>query len=153
MAENIVTQYFTGTYLHTIDDHGRVALPSKLREKLGDSIMITTGRGNCLKVYPEHRWRATADAILSTPGVDDDEDTKRLDYFGNSWPGDVDKQGRVSLPDYMRTEAGLGTDVAIVGAGDNIQIWNRDAWIARRAAQRQAQPGAAGAQSAEKAAQ
>ena len=142
MAEKPINQYFTGTYLHTIDDHGRVALPSKLRERLGDSIMVTKGRGACLKVYPEHKWTTTADALLSTPGVDVAEDERRLDYFGDSWPGDVDKQGRVSLPDYLRSDAGLGTDVAIVGAGDNIQIWDKDAWIARRAAQRQAQSGA-----------
>jgi MraZ protein len=150
MAEKSTNQYFTGTYLHTIDDHGRVALPSKLRERLGDSIVITNGHGQCLAVYPEPKWQSTADALLSNPGVDESENDKRLFYFGDSWPGDVDKQGRVSIPDYLRTDAGLGVEVAIVGAGDNIQIWDKDAWIARRAAQRQLQSGVAGARPGDK---
>lgn len=132
--------YFTGTYLHTIDDRGRVALPAKLREKMGDAIAIANGRGKCLVVYPEEVWIAMGKDVLSSPDLNAAEDDMRLFFFADAWDGEIDKQGRVPIPDYMRDAGGLATDVAVVGAGDHIQIWDREAWIAKRAELRKNPP-------------
>ena len=132
---------FTGTYLHTLDDRGRIALPAKLRECLGDKVAVTNGFApNTLVVYPEHTWEKFSDRLLEAPAVNEAANDARLYYFGNAWEGAIDNQGRIPLPDYMREFANLSNEVAVVGAGDHIVIWDRQEWIAKRAALRANRP-------------
>lgn len=153
IGQETMNPYFSGTYLHTIDERGRVALPAKLREKLGDAIAITNGRGKCLVVYPEKVWNAMAEKVISAPDLNAGEDNMRLFLFGDAWEGEIDKQGRVPIPDYLRDAATLGADVAVVGAGDHVQIWDKEAWIAKRAELHKSPPTLASVRAVEKTAE
>ena len=131
----------TGTYFHTLDDRGRVALPAKLREKLGEKVAVTNGIAHhSLVVYPEDKWDVISDHILAAPAVNEEENDIRLFFFGDATEADVDGQGRIAIPEYLREYAGMTGEVAIVGAGDHIQIWDKEAWIAKRAALRAKAP-------------
>jgi MraZ protein len=139
--------FFTGTYLHSLDDRGRIAVPAKLREKLGAEVAVTNGRGACLAIFPLDVWQVTANRVLSEPNVSDSDNDMRLFTFGDAWEGPVDNQGRIALPDYLRDAAGLTGEVAVVGAGDHVQIWDKQAWINRRAELRRSPPNLAGQRS------
>lgn len=126
-----------GTFLHTLDDRGRVALPAKLRERLGDKVTITNGVApNSLVIYPEWKWEEIGRELLSSSGLNETELNMRMYYYGDAWEGDIDNQGRISIPEYLRQAANLTSEVALVGAGDRIVVWDRQEWIAKRAALR-----------------
>ena len=137
-------QYFTGTYLHTLDERGRIAIPARLREKLGEMVSVVRGRGNCLVVYPHEAWITMAEQVLAKPGrnpiLNPVEEDEAMRMFSEVWDGEMDKQGRIPIPDYLRQDAKLISDVAVVGLGDHIQIWDKEAWLARRADLRRSPP-------------
>jgi MraZ protein len=146
--------YFTGTYLHTLDERGRIALPAKLREKLGEKVAVTYGRTEqSLAVYPYAVWEVTVKKVLEQPVVNDSENDMRLFFFGNAWEGAADGQGRIPLPDHMREATGLSGEVAVVGAGDHVQIWDKEAWISKRADLRKRPPSLTGPRPSDRAAE
>ena len=91
---------FMGEYNHTVDAKGRLIVPSKFREQLGDEFVITKGLDNCLFVYDNSEWAALEE-----------------------------KLGRILLPSVLREFAGIGKDAVLVGVGSRIEIWNKDKWM------------------------
>jgi MraZ protein len=125
--------FFTGTYLHTLDERNRIAMPAKLRPLLGERVAVNIGREACLVVYPYAVWEATGAQITRGPDTTQEEFDIRLQYFANALDVTVDGQGRVALTDYVCEAVGIKSEVAVVGAGDQVQIWDRETWIAKRA--------------------
>ncbi len=119
-----------GEYKHSIDAKGRLAMPAKLRDALGERFTVTKGLDGCLAVYPEEEWARLEDRIR---GLGNGEKARRLReryYFANAFDAQLDAQGRVLIPANLREFAGLEKDVTVIGQLDHAEIWNSDKWRA-----------------------
>jgi len=120
---------FMGEYNHTIDGKGRLIVPSRFREQLGDEFVVTAGLDGCLFVYPKEEWKQFEDKLhalpLSNPGA-----RKFLRFFlASACSCDVDKQGRILLPAKLRELAALEKEVVLAGVGARIEIWDKARWL------------------------
>ena len=118
---------FMGTYGHSIDAKGRVIVPAKFREVLGDSFVVTLGRDGCLFVYPEEEWEDFVKQLKELPGSKEARKLQRY-FMAGAAPCDVDKQGRVLIPSSLREKVGLDKDVVFVGVMSKIEIWSKERW-------------------------
>jgi MraZ protein len=120
-----------GTYSHSLDAKGRLIVPAKLRESLGDSFVITKSLDHCLAIYPNSGWENFIGKIETLPKISS-EPARRLRrfYFGNSQTIEVDKQGRILIPGNLREYAGLTRDCVLIGVNDHVEIWDQEAWNA-----------------------
>lgn len=117
-----------GEYEHTIDAKGRLAMPAKLRESLGNKFIITKGLDGCLFVYDIEQWHLLEQTLAALPmSRKTARDFTRF-LFGGACEGECDKQGRVLLPVNLRRYAGLEKDAVIIGAGNRAEIWAADKW-------------------------
>ena len=117
-----------GEYNHTIDSKGRLIIPVKFRDVLGDRFVVTRGMGNCLSIYPMADWEKMTEKVAQLPMTDKKgRDFKRY-IVSAATECELDKMGRILLPQPLRTFAGLGKDVVLVGQIDFIEIWDKDKW-------------------------
>ena len=116
-----------GEYKHSIDAKGRLAMPAKLREELGERFTVTKGLDGCLSVYPEKEWEALEDRIR---GLGNGEKARRVKryYFANAFDAHLDAQGRILIPAGLREFADLQKDVVVIGQLDHAEIWNSEKW-------------------------
>ena len=116
-----------GEYKHSIDAKGRLAMPAKLRDELGERFTVTKGLDGCLAVYPEKEWEALEDRIR---GLGNGEKARRVKryYFANAYDAQLDAQGRILIPAGLREFAGLQKDVVVIGQLDHAEIWNSEKW-------------------------
>ena len=123
----------TGEFNHSIDAKGRLIIPSKFREDLGENFMITKGMDGCLFIYPENEWKTFEEKLRTLPLTNKKaRDFKRF-FLGSAVDGDLDKQGRVLISSALRAYAGLDKEVVLAGVLDRIEIWNKTAWDERNA--------------------
>ena len=123
----------TGEFNHSIDAKGRLIIPSKLRESLGEHFVITKGMDGCLFLYPENEWEAFEDKLRTLPLTNKKaRDFKRF-FLGSAVEGELDKQGRVLISSSLRAYASLDKEVVLAGVLDKVEIWGEDAWEARTA--------------------
>ncbi|HEX3026504.1 MAG TPA: division/cell wall cluster transcriptional repressor MraZ [Clostridia bacterium] len=115
-----------GEYQHNIDAKGRVFIPAKLRDDLGETFIVTKGLDNCLFVYSMQEWRNLESKIRELP-MSKARNLQRF-FFSGAAEVEVDKQGRILLPLNLREYAGLGKDVMIVGSSIRAEIWDRSKW-------------------------
>ncbi len=115
-----------GTYSHNIDAKGRMNFPTKLRESLGDSFIITRGLDGCLFVYSREEWAVMEEKISSMP-LSKGKNVQRF-FFSNAAEIEADKQGRILIPAHLREYAGLEKDVMVIGAVNRAEIWDKDRW-------------------------
>lgn len=113
-----------GTYTHSLDAKGRIILPSKLREVIGDSFYITKGFDECLLIYSNEAYSAFAQKIMALPNSDPDARRVKQEFLGNAQSCDADKQGRFIVPQFLRTMADITKDTVIIGNGDHVQVWD-----------------------------
>lgn len=119
-----------GEYLHTIDNKKRLAIPAKLREKIGKKAVITRGLDNCLFLYPLREWETLADKLSKLPiGQGGTRSFIRLMLAGAS-EVETDSLGRVLIPDYLKTYAELKKEVIIAGLYNRLEIWDKEKWSA-----------------------
>ncbi len=115
-----------GEYSHTVDTKGRINFPSKLRDDLGDSFIVTRGLDNCLYVYSMEEWLELEKSIKQLPRA------KRRDlehfFFAGASEVQPDKQGRIGIVPKLREYAGIDKNVVVVGASDHVEIWDSAAW-------------------------
>lgn len=117
---------FMGEYNHTIDAKGRLIIPSKFREILGDAFVVTKGLDGCLFVYDNEEWQRFEEKLRSLP-ITNKEARQFVRFFlAGATEAEVDKQGRILIPNVLREFAGLAKDVALVGVGSRIEIWSRE---------------------------
>ena len=123
-----MSKCLTGEYEHRLDTKGRLIMPSKLREELGCTFMITKGLDNCLYVYPNDEWQQFADKLNQLPMTN--KCARQFKRFFNSGAVkcETDAQGRVIIPQTLRTVANIEKDVVIIGNGEKAEIWNKEAW-------------------------
>ena len=119
-----------GEYEHTLDIKGRLAMPAKLREALGNKFIITKGLDGCLFVYDMEEWHKVEAKLAALPmSRKTARDFTRF-LFGGACEGECDKHGRVLLPANLRRHAGLEKDAVIVGVGSRAEIWDAQRWAA-----------------------
>lgn len=119
---------FIGEYQHNMDSKGRLTLPSKFREDLGEDFYITKGMDNCLFVFPEKEWIKMDEKINGLKiSRKEARGLARLFYAG-AINASLDKMGRVLLPQTLRKYANLTKEIIIIGVSSRVEIWDREAW-------------------------
>ena len=119
---------FFGTYTPKLDDKGRLFLPAKFRERLSEGVVVTQGQENCLVVWPEDVFMTEARRAQQTPMTSRGARDYARVLFGGAEPGVPDKQGRISIPQELRSYAGLDGEVVVIGVLDRLEIWDPTKW-------------------------
>lgn len=117
---------FMGEYNHTIDAKGRLIVPSKFRETLGDTFVVTKGLDGCLFVYDNEEWGIFEEKLKSLP-ITNKEARQFVRFFlAGAAEVEVDKQGRILVPNVLREFAELNKDVVLIGVASRIEIWSKE---------------------------
>ncbi len=117
---------FMGEYNHTIDAKGRLIVPSKFRESLGDTFVVTKGLDGCLFVYDNEEWTAFEEKLKSLP-ITNKEARQFVRFFlAGAAEVEVDKQGRILVPNILREFAQISKDVVLIGVASRIEIWSKE---------------------------
>ncbi|MBM7855930.1 MraZ protein [Desulfohalotomaculum tongense] len=119
---------FMGEYAHTIDAKGRLIIPARFREGLGDRFVVTKGLDNCLFVYPQHEWAALEQKLKSLPFTRADARAFVRFFFSGASECELDKQGRILIPANLREYARLSKEVMVLGVSSRVEIWSRERW-------------------------
>lgn len=120
---------FMGEYNHTIDTKGRLIIPSKFREALGEEFVVTKGLDGCLFIYPKQEWNVFEEKLKALPLTNKDARKFTRFFLAGAASCEVDKQGRILLPAVLREFAGLEKDVVLAGVGGRIEIWQKEKWL------------------------
>ena len=119
---------FMGEYSHTIDTKGRLIVPSKFREELGETFVVTKGLDGCLFVFSDEEWKAFEIKLKSLPLTNKNARQFARFFVAGATPCELDKQGRILLPATLREFAGLEKDVVLTGMLNRIEIWSKEKW-------------------------
>ena len=120
---------FLGEYQHTIDLKGRLIIPARFREDLGNTFIITKGLDGCLFVYPFSEWSALEQKMRSLPFTKADARAFVRFFFAGAAECELDKQGRVLIPTPLREYADLGKEVVVAGIAHRVEIWSKNRWL------------------------
>lgn len=119
---------FLGTYTPRLDDKGRMILPAKYRDKLADGLVVTRGQERCLVIYAQADFNERAARLQSSPTTSKAVRDHQRMFLSGASDEKPDKQGRVTIPQMLRTYAGLSSDCTVIGAGDRVEVWDTQAW-------------------------
>lgn len=123
-----VKAMFMGEYQHSIDAKGRLAVPAKFREALGEKFIATKGLDNCLFVYPMEEWKVMEQKLKALPFTKADARAFVRFFFSGAIECELDKQGRILLPANLRDYGQLDKDVVVIGVSTRVEIWSKDNW-------------------------
>jgi len=126
---------FLGTFSPKLDDKGRLILPAKYRDELGDGLVITRGQERCLYVFSESEFEAIQERMRKAPLTSKKARDFQRVFLSGAHDEVPDKQHRVTIPSALRKYAGLERDLAVIGNGTRAEIWDADAWTAYLAEQ------------------
>lgn len=118
----------TGTYEHNVDTKGRLFIPACLREELGESFYLSVGTDSYIAVYPQKMWD-TIEARFNALAMGDSDPMKTI--FANTRKCELDSQGRIIIPPFLRAYAGLQKEVVILGLPNRAEIWSADTWASK----------------------
>jgi len=119
---------FRGDSTHSVDAKGRMIVPSKFREMLGDTFVITKGFDRCLYIYDMDNWEIIEDKLLQMPMLTEEARLLRRTIVGSVADVQCDKMGRVLIPATLRDYANIQTEAVIVGSIDHIEVMSKEAW-------------------------
>lgn len=119
---------FYGEYQHTVDAKGRVIVPSKFRDGLGDKFIVTKGLDNCLFAYSLSEWSSLEAKLRTLPFTDKDVRAFIRFFFAGATECEVDKQGRILIPQNLREHASLSKDIYIIGVSTRVEVWDKSKW-------------------------
>jgi MraZ protein len=115
----------TGEYQHTLDNKGRLFIPAKLRDELGEVFFITISMDRCLCAYSGENWAALSDKVSAMPYV---KQRRMRPLFAHAARCELDSQGRALLPQMLRDYAGLKKNVTVVGCNNHAELWDSELW-------------------------
>ena len=118
---------FMGEYHHTIDDKGRLTIPSKIRYELGEIFVITRGLDGCLFVYPKDEWISIIGKYKGLPNTKDARNFMRF-FLSGAVECEFDKQGRINISSPLMKYADLNKECVIIGVNDRLEVWSKDRW-------------------------
>lgn len=115
---------FMGQYEHSIDTKGRIIIPARFRENLGESFVVTRGLDGCLFLYPDAEWQKFVEKLQSLPS---NQNTRRMQrqFLSKAMEVAIDKQGRILIPSLLREIASLEKEVVFVGMMNRIEVWDK----------------------------
>ena len=117
----------TGEYQHSLDSKGRLFIPAKLRDELGEVFFVTLSMERCLCAYSAENWKAFSDKVNAMPYV---KQRKMRPLFAHAARCELDSQGRALIPQNLREYAGLTKSVTVVGCNNHAELWDSDSWQA-----------------------
>lgn len=117
-----------GEYQHNLDNKGRVAIPAKFRDKLSAGAIVTRGIDNCLFVFTMREWEVLAGKLVNLPLAQANSRAFVRLMLAGAVDEQVDSQGRILIPDYLRKYAGLKKQVVIAGLYNRVEIWDQVKW-------------------------
>ena len=120
---------FMGEYNHTIDAKGRLIIPAKFREPLGEEFVLTRGLDGCLYIYPMDEWEAFEEKLRALPLTNKDARAFSRFFVAGATTCELDKQGRILVPQTLREFAGLIKDVVLTGNLTRIEVWSKEKWL------------------------
>ncbi len=120
---------FMGEYNHSIDQKGRIIVPAKFREELGEEFVMTLGLDGCLFVYPNSEWETFVEQLKKLPGNREVRQLQRY-FLAGATNCELDKQGRILIPVKLREHAKLEKEVVFVGVLGKIEVWSKERWDA-----------------------
>jgi len=123
---------FTGEYRHSVDEKGRIAVPSRFRSQLEGGAFVSRWIDSCLAIFPRDDWEALADKVGGLPVADAGSRAFQRFLFSGAVEVELDRQGRIVVPAFLREWAGLEGDAVIVGSRDHAEIWAPARWSAVR---------------------
>lgn len=119
---------FMGEYAHNIDKKGRIIIPAKFREELGDFIIITRGLDGCLSVYTKAQWEIIYEQLLKLPNTKKDARMFVRMMTSKAAECEIDNQGRILLPSPLIELAQLQKECMVIGAANHVEIWSKERW-------------------------
>jgi MraZ protein len=121
---------FTGEYRHQIDDKGRIAVPSRFRVQLEGGLVVARWLDACLAIYPKADWEEVSARVGSLPMTDPNARLLQRRLFAGALETELDRQGRILLPQGLRTAAALEGEALVLGNRDHAEIWAPERWEA-----------------------
>jgi len=115
----------TGEYQHSLDTKGRLFIPAKLRDELGEVFFITLSMDRCLSAYSSESWREFSEKVNAMPYV---KQRKMRPLFAHAARCELDAQGRVLIPQNLRDYAGFVKNVAVIGCNNHVELWDSEEW-------------------------
>lgn len=119
---------FMGTYNNSIDAKNRMIVPAKFREELGYKVVLTLGIDNCIYLYPMKEWEVFMEKLAKLPISDPKARNFSRNFTGNAEECEVDRQGRITLPQSLREKTGIVKDLTTIGCMGKIEIWSREVY-------------------------
>jgi len=119
---------FMGEYQHTIDTKGRMIIPAKFREGLGETFVLTRGLDQCLFGYPMNEWKILEDKLKSLPLTKKDARAFTRFFFSGAVECELDKQGRINIPSPLLKYAKLEKECIVIGVSNRIELWSKEVW-------------------------
>ena len=123
-----MTLGFKGQYSHLMDKKRRVSIPVKMRNKLGNKVVITKEVDKCLTVYPIQEWKKRAESLQALTTTKRESRAAARFELGAAVEVDIDGLGRILVPEYLAKFASIQKDVEIVGLGNRIELWDKKKW-------------------------
>ena len=123
-----MNEMLIGEYDHSLDSKGRLIMPAKLREDMGEKFIITTGLDGCLFGFSMEEWKKFEDKLKTLPITNKNARNFVRFFLSGATECELDKQGRFLIVGKLRENAKLEKDVTIIGAGTRIEIWNKEKW-------------------------
>ena len=118
---------FMSQYNHTIDAKGRVFIPAKYREALGEQFVLTKGLDGCLFLYPNQEWERFAEQLKALPSTKEARQLQRF-FLAGAAEAEIDKQGRILIPANLRQHAALDKQAVFVGMLGKVELWSEERW-------------------------
>ncbi len=117
-----------GEYQHNIDTKGRIIVPSKFRDGLGEQFVVTRGLDQCLFAYPMNEWHQLEEKLKKLPLTKKDARAFTRFFFSGAVECELDKQGRINIPAPLRKYAGIEKECAVIGVSNRVEFWAEDKW-------------------------
>ena len=117
-----------GQHEHALDDKNRLTLPARLREQLGDRVVVTLGLDGCLALYSVPEWAHLAERVGRLDSLSGEARKLQRYFFASATEAELDKQGRIVIPANLLETAGITREVTVAGVYDHLEIWDRAKW-------------------------
>lgn len=118
-----------GQYSHNVDLKGRIIIPAKFREELGNVIVVTRGLDGCLSVYTQKQWQTIYEQLIKLPSTKKESRMYVRTFMANAAECEFDQQGRILLPPALIQAALITKECIVIGSGDHIEIWSKQRWF------------------------
>ncbi len=130
MVERGSVAVLMGEYDHALDDKGRLTVPARFREALGERFVVTVGLDGCLSGYAMAEWERLTERLKDLPMTNRDARAFIRLLLAGATEVELDKQGRILIPPRLRQASGIASEAVLVGVGSRLEIWARDRWEA-----------------------